>query len=628
MEAVAPKNEILQIALSYAERGWAVFPCDNASKKPLTKTGFYAATRDPQIITRWFTSAPNAMVGIRTGPESGIFVVDCDIDPEKNLNGLATFLKLFPDLPDTIVTKTPRGGWHFYFKYPNGGIEVHNSASKIAPGIDVRGTNGYAIGAGSKRSDGICYHTLVAVPDPSDAPQALIDLIVSKDDPDLAAFAAAAARHRSGNGRGYGGTALDTETARVAGAPRGQRNHTLNCAAFSLGQLVAGGILDEGEVRRSLFDAATACGLVQEDGNDAVWATISSGLYAGLKQPRQIPEPKQEIPRAKGKDDAPVTRFNLVRFGEITLETALAYLVAGLIPRVGLTVIWGPMKCGKSFWTFDLFMHVALGWPYRGRKTRQGEIVYLALEGHAGFNRRVEGFRQKHGVTDAPFYLITARTDLVRDHLALIAAVRANSVKPAAVVIDTLNRSFSGSESKDEDMGAYIKAADAVREAFNCAVVVIHHCGIDENRPRGHTSLGGAVDAQLAVKRDRVGNVIVSVEWMKDGDSEGDAIISKLDRVEVGIDDDGNVLSTCVVMPSEAPATDTTGDGLTKNQKTMFSILYDTGSRGLTLAEWNRAARDAGIGSNRKADLFDLRTALKHKGLIYESNDRWVARRK
>jgi hypothetical protein len=336
----------------------------------------------------------------------------------------------------------------------------------------------------------------------------------------------------------------------------------------------------------------------------------------------------------EGKDDKPTepprtqaARFKLVRFDKIALQTAPAYLVAGLIPRVGLIVIWGPMKCGKSFWTFDMFMHVALGWLYRKRKVRQGEIVYLALEGHAGFNRRVEGFRKKHHVTDAPFYLITARTDLVRDHLALIAAIKAQSVSPAAVVIDTLNRSLAGSESKDEDMGAYVKAADAIREAFDCAVVVIHHCGVDENRPRGHTSLGGAVDAQLAVKRDAVGNVVVEVEWMKDGDSEGDVIISKLERFELGTDEDGNEISSCVVVPSEAAAADTTDDKLNKNQRTMFSILYDAGQRGLTVEDWNKAARDAGIGTKRKADLFDLRTALHSKGLIYQSNDRWIARR-
>ena len=60
---------------------------------------------------------------------------------------------------------------------------------------------------------------------------------------------------------------------------------------------------------------------------------------------------------------------------------------------------------------------------------------------------------------------------------------------PAAVAIDTLNRSLVGSKLSDEDMGDYIKAADAVRDAFECSVTIIHHCGHDASRPRGHTSL-------------------------------------------------------------------------------------------------------------------------------------------
>jgi RecA-family ATPase len=58
-----------------------------------------------------------------------------------------------------------------------------------------------------------------------------------------------------------------------------------------------------------------------------------------------------------------------------------------------------------------------------------------------------------------------------------------------AVVLDTLNRSLNGSENSDEDMGKYIKATAAIREAFNCAVLVVHHCGVNDSRPRGHTSL-------------------------------------------------------------------------------------------------------------------------------------------
>jgi hypothetical protein len=95
-------------------------------------------------------------------------------------------------------------------------------------------------------------------------------------------------------------------------------------------------------------------------------------------------------------------------------------------------------------------------------------------------------------------------------------------------------------------MAAYIRAADAIRDAFSCAVVVVHHCGVDGTRPRGHTSLPGAVDAQLAVKRDGANNVIVTVEFMKDG-PEDDAVFSRLEPVNIGLDDDGEPITSCIV---------------------------------------------------------------------------------
>ena len=247
-------------------------------------------------------------------------------------------------------------------------------------------------------------------------------------------------------------------------------------------------------------------------------------------------------------------RFKLIPFAELKSTTAPSYLVKGLIPRIGLIVVWGPPKCGKSFWTFDLVMHIALGRDYRGRRTRQGDAVYCAFEGGAGFNDRAEAFRREHNVTEAQFYLVPAVVNLIADHVALIASIRAQCSNPAVVVLDTLNRSLVGSESNDQDMANYVKAADAIRETFSCAVIIVHHCGIDGNRPRGHTSLTGAADAQLAVKRDIENNVVVTIEHMKDG-AEGAVIGSRLEQVQLGIDDDGDEISSCVVVPAEAGKT-------------------------------------------------------------------------
>jgi hypothetical protein len=86
-------------------------------------------------------------------------------------------------------------------------------------------------------------------------------------------------------------------------------------------------------------------------------------------------------------------------------------------------VVWGPPKCGKSFWTFHMVMHVALGWKYRGRRVQQGAVVYLALEGGKGFEARIEAFRQRHlpeHHDQVPFFLIADALNLVKDHSELI----------------------------------------------------------------------------------------------------------------------------------------------------------------------------------------------------------------
>src|SRR6516165_11338187 len=237
--------------------------------------------------------------------------------------------------------------------------------------------------------------------------------------------------------------------------------------------------------------------------------------------------------------------FVLKNFDTIEIPNDPTYLVKDLLPDVGLAVIFGPEKCGKSFWLFHVMMHVALGWAYRGLDVIQGAVAYCALEGGRGFAKRIVAFRQEFLAQDpdpVPFWLLDVRIDLIKEHSALIAAIRTqlNNVRPAAIVIDTLNRALNGSESKDEDMGKFIAAADAIRDAFNCLVVIIHHTPLIGGRPRGHSSLAGADDCQISVeKNDASGIVTCKVVHMKD-DFSNVVLASKLKQVEIGVDNKGN----------------------------------------------------------------------------------------
>ena len=370
----------------------------------------------------------------------------------------------------------------------------------------------------------------------------------------------------------YARTKLKERCAEFAamGKDSGRNNAAFSIAA-AIGRYVHHGVLREADAVKAIVAACEANGLLSEDGRPSVQATIRSGLLKARNDPlpdlmdrpriRAATSPARGKP-AKGQPNGsleePQTtarRIYLVPFDEIRLSARRRDLIARLSPRVGLIIVWGPAKCGKSFWVFDLAMHVALGWNYRGRRVHQGPVVYCAFEGQTGIEARVEAFRQKHMAEDAeptPFYLEPVTLNLVADQAELIDVIRRQlpDTNPVLIVLDTLNRSMQGSESNDQDMSSYVRAADAIREAFNCAVIIVHHCGIEGSRPRGHTSLTGAADAQLAVKRDDVDNIIVKVEYAKDGEA-GDIIASRLEIVDVGVDEDGEPISSCVVMPVE-----------------------------------------------------------------------------
>jgi AAA domain len=323
--------------------------------------------------------------------------------------------------------------------------------------------------------------------------------------------------------------------------------------------------------------------------------------------------------KGNGKEQKP-PRFPLVKVDDVSATTTSLYLVKNLIPRSGLVVVWGAPKCGKSFWTFDLLMHAALGSPYRGLRAKAGSIIYCALEGAEGFKRRIAA-RQKHTQSKgAQFHLMFTPIDMIRDYKALIASIRAQlaqGVRPAAVAIDTLNRSFVGSENKPEDMAAYVRAADEIRIAFDCVVIIVHHCGHNGDRPRGHSSLLGAADVLIAVKRDEADNIVAMVERAKDGPT-GLVIISRLVIVDLGEDEDGDAITSCIVEPVGEPGATKAGakpKSLTKTAKNALRALHmaigelgevQTSShipadvRAVTVEQWRSFAYKIGISTSDK----------------------------
>jgi hypothetical protein len=191
-------------------------------------------------------------------------------------------------------------------------------------------------------------------------------------------------------------------------------------------------------------------------------------------------------------------------------------------------------------------------------------VLHIACEGVRGLGARKEAWwlHHTHGkdaqaitqIEDAPFQLCkNTALDLIKDVGRVIDDIGEQfGGKPIKVItIDTLNRSLRGSENKDEDMSAYIRAAVQLADHFQCVVILIHHCGHNEDRPRGHSSLLGSADCMIEAKKDAGGFVFTEVEEMRDGPS-GAFTGSRLDVVEVGKDTNGNPITSCVISPVDA----------------------------------------------------------------------------
>jgi hypothetical protein len=143
---------MIRAAITLASRGMHVFPCVPRGKTPACEHGCKDATADPDIIRSWWRFEPQYNVAIATGAASDIFAIDIDnIDAEGVLSRLEAE---HGALPPTVAVITGKGR-HLYFRWP--GMLVRNSASKVAPGIEVRGDGGYILAPPSIHPSGRAY---------------------------------------------------------------------------------------------------------------------------------------------------------------------------------------------------------------------------------------------------------------------------------------------------------------------------------------------------------------------------------------------------------------------------------------------------------------------------------------
>jgi hypothetical protein len=304
--------DLLAAALAAAARGWPVFPLRPGSKRPALhgtdrcpgrgpcanghRGWEQRATTDPAVIERCWSTGPYN-VGLATGP-AGLVIVDLDMassgeQPPAELaalgvaNGVDMFVLLadradrVPPL-DTYTVSTPSGGQHLYFAAP-AGVELRNTSGDKGRGlgwcIDTRAHGGYVVAAGSI-VDGRRYEVIEDC-DPAPLPAWLTERLRPAALPPQRPVVVPLATDRR---TAFLRAAVEGELERVTSSPPHGHNTALYHASVALGQLVAGGALDEAGVVSWLVDAAAKVG--QKPGETQ--RTIRSGLRAGAKRPRSI----------------------------------------------------------------------------------------------------------------------------------------------------------------------------------------------------------------------------------------------------------------------------------------------------------------------------------------------------
>ena len=230
----------------------------------------------------------------------------------------------------------------------------------------------------------------------------------------------------------------------------------------------------------------------------------------------------ERLAAASTNGDTPVPDvFPLLSVADLANLKPPEFLIDGILPAGGFSVLFGPSGVGKSFLALDWALCVASGLAWYGNETKPGWVLYIAAEGRSGLGIRVQAWqharRQAHVerirfLPEAVNFLDAAHLAKARRTLAALPA------PPVLIVVDTMARSMiGGDENAARDVGMFIAAADELCKASGAARLIVHHTGKNGEDERGSSALRGAADLMAALKPDDAG---IRLECVKAKDSE------------------------------------------------------------------------------------------------------------
>jgi len=255
-------------------------------------------------------------------------------------------------------------------------------------------------------------------------------------------------------------------------------------------------------------------------------------------------------------DPAKPMRFQVIPVCDFAARPAPEWIIKGVVPRAELMVVFGESGSGKTFAVLDLVAAIARGVTWRGCRVKQGRVVYVAAEGAGGFRNRLKAYAQQHELQlgDLPMGVIADAPNLMNkpDALDVCKAIKAAGGADV-VVIDTFAQAMPGAnENAGEDVGKALAHCKGIHRSTGALVVLVHHAGKDASKgARGWSGLRAAADAEMEVSRGPGGRML-RVTKQKDGD-DGLAWGFALDTVNVGVDGDGEAITSCQVVEAAVP---------------------------------------------------------------------------
>ncbi len=454
--------------------GHTPIPADPNKKHPPFSWGKYQdgglTHRD---LDRLFDQHPSANgLGILT---EGLVIIDVDQLPDGSANPFPRNQDQRDELSRAPAVHTPGGGMHYYFSAPSGGT-IKNSASTLAPNVDIRSSGGFLMLPPSAR-DGIAYRWQndkpIDVP-PSQlpvVPSFILDLL-TKPSQDFK----------------KGPMPL------LGPVPSGQRNTTL----FRLASKWRG----QGHNLREILT------LLQTQNDERCSPPLECEELMKI-----VHSVENYTPTDRKKIESLAVR-TAAEFKKIQPP---GFLIEQVIPE-GVIVLFGPPGVCKSFLLLAVGSAVARGKPLFGNEDFQvlktGCVIFGLPEGAASGAGRLRIFDTYHSYEDSSEMLFICEGinlfdkkgwELLEKTYQEILEQR--GTPPALIIIDTLAAATPGAnENTIEDMGLVMSR---LQHFFSCGTnVLISHHSNKAGDYRGHSSIAGSCDALLYLVRDESSGTI------------------------------------------------------------------------------------------------------------------------